>query len=157
LLAVAGSWVPALPATVLLAAIAAAYLGAELGMWTMPVPQTGRQVPSVWRYRFPQPVTAALYGGLLAPGVATNVPFPSFVVVLAAAALSRSLAVGALIMATYGVTRALAAVTVASLSNLLPAADMGLGYQYRWVLKLLAVIAVAMYLGGCVATLVHLS
>jgi len=76
LLAAAGDGVPAAATAVLLAIISAAYLGAELEMWPMPVPQTRKQVPSVWRYRYPQPVTAAMYGSLLAPGVGTMTATP---------------------------------------------------------------------------------
>jgi hypothetical protein len=156
LLAEAGRDVPTPISTALLTGLATAYLGAELGLWPLPVPQTGRQVPAAWRYRFPQPVTAALYGGALAPGIGTNVPFPSFVIVPSASILSGSLTAGMLIMGIYGVTRAVAAVAVAHLGVVFPQVDMGLGFQYRWALKLLIVIIVAAYTGGCVTALTYL-
>lgn len=156
LLAAVGMSVPLVVSIALLAVLAAAYLGAELGLWPMPIPQSGHQVPASWRYRFPQPVTAALYGGLLAPGIGTYVPFPSFVIVLGASALSGSLVAGAVIMGSYGVMRAFAAALVANFDRLSPRIDIALGLRYRWVLKLLVVGAAAAYLGGCVAMLNHL-
>lgn len=150
LLAGVGGMLPTASSLVILALLTVAYLGAELALWPMPVPQTSRQVPSRWRRRFPQPVTAALYGALLAPGVGTTVPFPSFVIVLAAAALSGSLMRGAIIMGSYGVMRAIVAVLVANLSKTFPSIDITLGYRYRWLLSLLAIASASMYLGGCV-------
>lgn len=155
LLAEAGKGIPALAAIALLTTLAAAYLGAELGLWSLPVPQTGWQVPASWRYRFPQPVTAALYGGVLAPGVGTNVPFPSFVVVLGASLMSESLVIGAVTMGTYGLARAISAVAIANFSVMSSRVDMGIGFQYRWALKLLIVVAVAAFTGACGASLIE--
>jgi hypothetical protein len=153
LLAEAGGRVPGMASSVTLVVLTAAYLGAELGIWSMPVPETGRQVPSEWRYRYPAPVTAALYGGSLAPGLGTRVPFPSFVVVLGASSLGGSLVSGVTIMGTYGLMRAVMAVVVANLSKVSPSINIDIGYQYRWILKFLIIATVAMYFGGCGAAL----
>src|SRR5262249_8878675 len=58
-------------AALLVAAFAALEAAAELGLVSLPVLQLRRQVPERWRERYPQPVTALLYGAGLGVGFAT--------------------------------------------------------------------------------------
>jgi hypothetical protein len=94
-------------------AIGVAYGAMEMGFVTLPLPETGRQVPAGWRYRFPEPVTAALYGTLLGPGLATRVASPSYVTLLAVVTFAARPSTGAALLGTYGFTRAVAAVVLA--------------------------------------------
>lgn len=99
---------------VVLALVSVCYGAMELGLVRLPLPQSGRQVPAQWRYRYPPVVTAALYGALLAPGVGTRVADAGYVVILAAAALLGDAATGTAILGTYGAARGLSAVILAN-------------------------------------------
>ena len=54
---------------------------AELGLVRLPLPQMRRQVPERWRERYPQPLTALLYGAGLGFGFATYLPVATLPVV----------------------------------------------------------------------------
>jgi hypothetical protein len=67
-----------------------------------------RQVPEAWRYEYRGWVYGFAYGALLGLAFVTIVPVSTTYVTFAAAGLSQSLGVGALIGATFGVARAAA-------------------------------------------------
>jgi hypothetical protein len=94
-------------AAVLVAAFAAAEAAAELGLLRLPVPQLRRQVPERWRERYPQPVTALLYGAGLGIGFATYLPVATLLVVAAGVAALAGPAGGAAVLAGFGVGRTL--------------------------------------------------
>jgi len=94
-----------------LAASAAAYAAAELTGLRIPVPQLRRQVPDWWRTFFGRPVAAALYGAGLGIGFVTYLAHGTLVVVAAAAFASGSPALGALLVAPFGLVRGLSAAT----------------------------------------------
>jgi hypothetical protein len=131
-----------------LAAIAGLYLGGELGFWRVPLPQSGRQVPREWRYRFAPVVTAAFYGALLASGTGTRIPFPSYAVIFVSPLLISSPSAAISILGVYGMCRALTAVIVASASRRWPALGVGIGFQRRWMLKLAVIITTSLLLGA---------
>nr|MBA3728461.1 hypothetical protein [Actinomycetota bacterium] len=97
-----------------LALVTVSYGAMELGLVRLPLPQSGRQVPAQWRYRYPPMVTAALYGALLGPGVGTRVADAGYVVILAGAALLGDAVTGTAILGTYGAARGLSAVILAN-------------------------------------------
>lgn len=151
LLGALGAPLPVTVAAVLLVVVSGAYLGAELGWWRLPVPQTGRQVPASWRYHFPPPVTGALYGALLAPGVGTRVAFPSYVAVLGAAAFGGSVAGGVAIIGVFGTTRAIAAVVLAAFGRARPTHNyMAWGYENGPFLHGLIIVVGTTFLGSAV-------
>lgn len=152
LLAALGRPIPPTVSSALLLLATAAYVGAELRLWSLPVPETGRQVPASWRYRYPPVVTAFIYGALLSPGVGTRIPFPSFVIVLSAAALSASV----LIIGVYGTSRGLAAIGVANLNRRRPQIDLLIGLRYGWLLKLAVTITACVYLGAAAEATVRI-
>ena len=93
-----------------LTAIAAAYaLGALTGVG-VPVPQLRRQVPDWWRTYFGRPFAAVLYGAGLGIGFLTYLSNGTLVVIAFAALASGSPAVGALIVAPFGLVRGLSAI-----------------------------------------------
>ena len=101
----------------LVAAAAAAYLLAEATGLRVPVPQLRRQVPDWWRTFFGPAPAAFLYGAGLGVGFLTYLTHGTLVVVsLAAAGGGRPLA-GALLLAPFGVARALTVVTARSVRS----------------------------------------
>ena len=69
-----------------------------------------RQTPMGWRHTMPPGRASFLHGLDLGTGLSTRIYFASFLVVLAAAALSGNVAAGAAIGAGFGSVRALVAV-----------------------------------------------
>jgi len=94
-------------AALLIAAFAALEAGAELGLLRLPLPQLRRQVPERWRERYPQPVTALLYGAGLGVGFATYLPVETLLVVAAGVAALAGPVGGAVVLAGFGLGRTL--------------------------------------------------
>jgi len=97
-------------AAMLVAAFAAIEAAAELGLVRLPLPQLRRQVPERWRERYPQPVTALLYGAGLGVGFATYLPVATLLVVAAGVAALAGPVGGAMVLAAFGLGRTLALV-----------------------------------------------
>ena len=114
ILGTVGALVPRHTAQILLAGVALAYGAMQLGIVRLPLPQSGRQVPATWRYRFRHPLVAFLYGAALGPGVGTHVADAGMASLLGAVALAAGPAVGGLVLGTYGLARASAAVALAT-------------------------------------------
>ena len=85
------------------------YSVGELPRVTASVPQLRRQVPDWWREYFSWPIAATLYGAGLGIGFFTYVSHGTLVVVALAALASGDPAVGALIVAPFGLVRGLSA------------------------------------------------
>ncbi len=92
-------------AAALVAAFAAVEAAAELGVLRLPIPQVRRQVPERWRERYPQPVTALLYGAGLGVGFATYLPVATLFVVAAGVAALAGPVGGAAVLAGFGLGR----------------------------------------------------
>jgi hypothetical protein len=73
----------------------------------VPLPNLRRQVPEWWRTFFSPPAAASLYGLGLGVGFFTYLSFGTLVAVVCMAAASGSAAVGALVVAPFGVARGL--------------------------------------------------
>jgi methylamine utilization protein MauE len=93
-----------------IAAIGALYLAREAFGLPIPVPQLRRQVPDWWRTFFPFAPAAFLYGMGLGVGFFTFLAHGTLVVVSAAALASGSPALGAILVAPFGLARGLSAV-----------------------------------------------
>ncbi len=93
-----------------LGAVAAVYALGALTRLHVPVLQLRRQVPDWWRTYFGRPFAALLYGAGLGIGFLTYLSTGTLVVVAFAAIASGSPAVGALIMAPFGLVRGLSAI-----------------------------------------------
>ena len=105
-------------AGVLVIAITAiVYAVGELPRATASVPQLRRQVPDWWREFFSWPIAATLYGAGLGIGFFTYVSHGTLVVVALAALASGDPAVGALIVAPFGLVRGLSAAMSAGVST----------------------------------------
>jgi hypothetical protein len=104
-----GALLPTGGAAALLAAgcVALAYAAAELGLVRLPSPQLRRQVPQRWRERYPQPLTALLYGGGLGLGFVTYLPVATLLAVCAAVALVSGPLGGAAVLSGFGLGRAI--------------------------------------------------
>ncbi len=98
------------PGLLALAAISAVYAIGVLTRFRVPVPQLRRQVPDWWRTYFGRSFAALLYGAGLGVGFLTYVSYGTLVVVAFAAVASGRPAVGALVMAPFGLARGLSAV-----------------------------------------------
>jgi hypothetical protein len=96
---------------VALAVSAAAYAAADHSGRRVPIPQLRRQVPDWWRTFFGRPVAAALYGAGLGIGFFTYLAHGTLVVVAGAAFAGGRPALGALLMAPFGLVRGLSAAT----------------------------------------------
>src|SRR3954470_20349822 len=105
---VVGALLPAGGGGALLAAgcLALAYAAAELGLVRLPSPQLRRQVPQRWRERYPQPLTALLYGGGLGLGFVTYLPVATLLVVCGGVALVAGPLGGAAALSGFGLGRA---------------------------------------------------
>src|SRR6478735_8597106 len=105
-----GAALPAGGATVAAAVAVFALLeaAAELGLVRLPLPQMRRQVPERWRERYPQPLTALLYGAGLGFGFATYLPVATLPVVAVAVAALAGPASGAAVLAAFGLGRGVA-------------------------------------------------
>jgi hypothetical protein len=88
------------------AAIAILYLVRELFSLPIPIPALRKQVPEWWRTFYSNNVTAFLYGLGLGVGYATYLSFGTFVVVSAAAFVSGSAWIGAVLCGAFGAARA---------------------------------------------------
>jgi methylamine utilization protein MauE len=97
---------------VAVAGVAALYGAGELLGLPLPVPQLHRQVPESWRWRFGPNVSSFLYGLGLGIGFLTHVRHGALVVVSVAAAASGHPAVGAVVIAPFGLSRGLSLVVV---------------------------------------------
>ena len=98
------------PGLLALAAISAVYAFGVLTRFRVPVPQLRRQVPDWWRTYFGRSFAALLYGAGLGIGFLTYVSYGTLVVVAFAAVASGRPAVGALVMAPFGLARGLSAI-----------------------------------------------
>jgi hypothetical protein len=92
-----------------LAVVALVYALGEVPRVTATVPQLRRQVPDWWREFFSWPLAATLYGAGLGVGFFTYVSHGTLVAVAVAALASGEPAVGALIVAPFGLVRGLSA------------------------------------------------
>jgi cytochrome c biogenesis protein CcdA len=84
----------------------------NIGILRLPMPQIQRQVPRAWMIRLPLAWTAVGYGVQLGAGVTTRITNFATYASLAAAVLTQNAAQGALIMAAFGIARALPAIFV---------------------------------------------
>jgi hypothetical protein len=98
-----GAW-----GAVALATVAAAYAARDLVGLPVPIPEGRRQVPEWWRSYFPPGPAAFLYGLGLGVGFLTHLRRGTLVVVALAAASTGDPAIGALVMAPFGVGRSIA-------------------------------------------------
>ncbi|HWC32098.1 MAG TPA: MauE/DoxX family redox-associated membrane protein [Actinomycetota bacterium] len=96
---------------VLVTGLAVLYAAREASALPVPVPELRRQVPEWWRSSFSPPVASLLYGIGLGVGFATHLRHGTFVVVGAAALASGDPAVGAALLAPFGLARALTVAT----------------------------------------------
>jgi hypothetical protein len=88
-------------------AIASLYGVTYVAGRSLPVPHTLRQVPKLWREVFSPMTAAALYGAGLGVGFFTRVPFVTFYLAIALAALSASPLRAAGAGAVFGLARSL--------------------------------------------------
>ena len=102
---VVGPWV--------IVAVAVAYAARELAGFPMPIPDRHKQVPEWWRTFYSPPVAATLYGIGLGVGFFTFLTFGTLVVVSVAALVSGDPAVGALVVAPFGLARGLSVILAA--------------------------------------------
>jgi len=131
--------------------ICLAYGMMELGLITLPLPETGRQVPAGWRYRFPSPITATLYGALLGPGLGTRVAASSYMALLAVTTFASVPLVGALLLGVFGLTRAAAAAIAAQPARRDPARAMSWGYETAARGRLVGIVLTYMIIGALAA------
>jgi hypothetical protein len=87
--------------------VAAFYAAREALGLPLPMLQARRQVPDWWRTFYSPPVAATLYGAVLGVGFTTYLSFGTFMAVAAAAALSGSPILGAVLVAPFGAARGL--------------------------------------------------
>ena len=92
-----------------LAAASAVYAAGEHPNLRVPVPQLRRQVPDWWRTYDGPMLTAGLYGAGLGVGFLTYLSHGTLVIVSAAAMASGNPAMGALLLAPFGMARGLSA------------------------------------------------
>jgi hypothetical protein len=92
----------------ILVAVGLLYAARELVGVRVPVPQLRRQVPDWWRTYFGRPLAAVLYGAGLGVGFLTFLGHGTLVVVTVGAAIAGRPAIGALVMAPFGLARGLA-------------------------------------------------
>lgn len=95
-------------------AVSALYSTHELGFIRAPVLSSRWQVPRGWTTQLPPKVTALAYGIGLGIGVATAIPVATFYVIIIWAMLVGSPLLGALILAAFGLGRALPLVLMGS-------------------------------------------
>lgn len=110
LLAVCGSLLPHRVALDLMLGATAGYLAMQLGFIQLRLPESGRQVPASWRYRFPQPLVALIYGALLGVGVGTRIADAGMAILLIGTTLTVRVPMGALVLGFYGFVRGAVAV-----------------------------------------------
>lgn len=96
-------------ALIVLGAALLAALALDLGLFGLQIPTPGRQVDDRWLYEYRGWVTGAGFGFQLGLGVVTVVTTALTYVTYLAAALSGSVAAGALIGGIYGAVRGLSA------------------------------------------------
>ncbi len=101
----------------LVAGVALVYFVREALGVPIPIPAGRRQVPEWWRTFFPAPTTAILYGAGLGAGFATPLTYGTLVAVAAGALASGNPAIGALLLAPFGIARGLSP-AIASLPRL---------------------------------------
>ncbi len=91
----------------LIGLLALAYALSDVGLLRLPRPTLRQVVPVTWWRRW-RPYGAALaYGAALGVGVMTRIPFGAFYVLCFWCILKGNATYGALLMGTYGATRAL--------------------------------------------------
>ncbi len=98
------------PGLLALATASAVYALGVLTPLRVPVPQLRRQVPDWWRTFFGRSFAAVLYGAGLGIGFLTYLSSGTLVVVAFAAAASGSPAIGAIVVAPFGLLRGLSAI-----------------------------------------------
>ena len=136
-----------------LGAAAVVYALGTLTRLHVPVPQLRRQVPDWWRTYFGRSFAAVLYGAGLGIGFLTYLSAGTLVVVAFAAVASGSPAVGALIVAPFGLLRGLSAIVAwrsvtqeesrALVDRLASMSDVARRAANGGVLLVIAVVAVA--------------
>jgi hypothetical protein len=97
------------PGLLVIGIAAVVYALSEHPRLRVPIPQMRRQVPDWWRTFFGRPVAAVLYGAGVGVGFATYLGHGTLVVVAVAAAATGRPALGALLMAPFGLVRGLTA------------------------------------------------
>lgn len=132
------------------AIVAVGYLCADLGYLRLPLPQTSRQVPATWRYRYRPMTVGALYGALLGPGIGVRIPFPSYMLILISPFFIRSYPAGAAILGAYGLSRGLSALLSAHLGRHHPLLGHGVGWLYRDRLHILVIIMCGLCVGAII-------
>ncbi len=91
--------------SVIVAALALAYTGAEAAGLRLPVPQAKRQVPDWWRTFFSRPVFSFLYGVGLGVGFLTYLTRGTLLVIASFAFVSARPVIGLLVMVPFGLAR----------------------------------------------------
>jgi hypothetical protein len=100
--------------------VALAYAAREVFRVPVPIPELRRQVPEWWRGAFGPRLAAFLYGFALGPGFFTHLRHGTFVVAAAAAVALGDPLLGVVMLAPFGLARAIA-VAFASASRTEPA------------------------------------
>jgi uncharacterized membrane protein YphA (DoxX/SURF4 family) len=98
------------PGLMAVALAAGVYSLGAVGALRVPVPQLRRQVPDWWRTFFGRPFAAVLYGAGLGIGFLTYLANGTLVVVAFAAVASGRPAIGAALVAPFGLVRGLSAI-----------------------------------------------
>ncbi len=127
-----------------------------LGLWELGV--IHRRPPFASRWQVPRrwvrntPLSPAVWGVFLGSGLATQMPYPSFYALLALVAiLPVELAV--LLMAAYGVARALPGVGASLTSRLAGTSDLALMVRFRLMGHLSSGVGCLVFSGGLVPAL----
>lgn len=110
--------------TLVVAAVALAYAARELFGLPLPLFDRRQQVPDWWRTFYGPHVAASLYGAGLGIGFFTFLRYGTYVAVCAIALASGNPLVGALLGATFGVSRGLTTLVSARTNDEVEAADI---------------------------------
>lgn len=111
-LGVAGMALPRPPVTWAVAigvagVVAILYAASDIGLIDLPHPTLMSAVPVTWWRRWRPYRAPLMYGAALGLGVTTRIPFGAFYVLCILSFLRGSALYGAMLMATYGLTRTL--------------------------------------------------
>jgi len=151
-LGLVGSVVPHQLRVPLAVAFALGYAGMELKLVTLPLPETKRQVPANWRYRFPRPVTAAMYGALLGPGIATHVATATYMSLLTVVLFTLTPLKASLAFGLFGLVKAAAAAIAAWPARKDPQRAMFWGYRTGQLWRLAGVLLTTLTAGALVSS-----
>jgi hypothetical protein len=113
-----GSYLPALPRIIALAAVSllcTLWAFAEIGLVRIPMPQWRRQVQRHWLGRLPWNLVALGYGVQLGSAVATRIKTTTTYAALCCALLVGSATAGVVVLMAFAVARALPALVVGPL------------------------------------------